>query len=162
MLKILLMISWIMNSIKKFLLLYILLAYMSYASDNFNIKINGVRENKINEKGLIYKITAQTKDLKFDKIKKNFFFFNKEEVISNSIYYTNGYFETKDLKIDFKKAYFLEGNFIMINTLGKYKDQEFKSFKSIFKYTRLDLENVFITIERKKYKKLKYTFLIKP
>lgn len=122
----------------------------------FNIKINNIVEHKINDEKLIYKITAQTKDINNQNLRKNFTFSTKEEVISRNIFYTNGIFEAKNIKIEFKKGYFLEGDFVMIDTAGFYKENEFQSKKTIFKYNSLDFEDVFIKLNDKQYKKLKY------
>lgn len=73
-----------------------------------------------------------------------------------SIFYTNGTLKTKDLKIDFKKAYFLEGNFIMNNAKGKYNKKEFTSEKAIYKYSTIEFQNLYISENGKNSKKLKY------
>ena len=77
-----------------------------------------------------------------------------------NIFYTNGIFETKDIKIIFKKAYFLESNFVMIDATGNYKNINFESKKVIFKYNKLEFEDSFIKLEEKQFKKLKYTLNI--
>lgn len=123
----------------------------------FNIKINNLVEYKIYEDEIVYKITAKTKEVNNKNLKKSFSILSKEKMISENIFYTNGLFETKQMKIEFQKGYFLEGYFVMIDTNGFYKENEFKSEKTIYKSKQLDFENLFITIENKLYKKLKYS-----
>lgn len=128
-----------------------------FLSAEFNIKINNLVEHKIYEDKIVYKITAQTKEINNKTLKKKFSILLKEKMISENIFYINGTFETKQMKIEFQKGYFLEGNFVMIDTNGFYKENKFKSEKTIYNSKQLDFENLFITIENKLYKKLKYS-----
>lgn len=133
----------------------ILLAYNLYANNDVLTFFEDIKESKLTKRGLVYNIFAEAKEINRINIKK-FFILNKEEVMSNYIFYRNGLFKTKGLEIDFKKAYFLEGNFIMKNIQGKYNKKRFKAKKAIFKYSTLELENLYISENGKKYKKLKY------
>lgn len=143
-----------MKLIFKFIFLF--LFSFTFLNAQFNIEIIDLVEYKMNDKKLIYKISAEKKTLNNQNLKKSFLFLNKENLISNNIYYSNGVFETKDMKIEFKKAYFLEGNFVMIETNGFYKEYKFNSNKTTFKHDKLELENTLIKIDEKQYKKLKY------
>lgn len=129
----------------------------SYAVDITSLSIENLTEYKISEQNVILKITAEKKIINNQDLKKVLFFVNKEEIVSNKIYYENGFFEAKDMQIEFKKGYFLEGVFIMIDSLEKYKESNFQSKKTIFKYDKLEFEDVFIKIENKEFKKLKYS-----
>ena len=73
----------------------------------FNIKFNNIIEHKINNEKLIYRITAKTKEVNNKNLKKSFSILSKEKMISENIFYTNGLFETKQMKIEFQKGYFL-------------------------------------------------------
>lgn len=142
----------------KFIFFFFLSFSFLYAQ--FNVEIIDLIEYKMNDKKLIYKITAEKKTINNQNLKNSFLFLNKENLISNNLYYSNGIFETKDMKIEFKKAYFLEGNFVMIDSLGNYKNTYFKSKKIIFNNDKLDFENVFINFENKESKKLKHTIYL--
>jgi hypothetical protein len=123
------------------------------------MRINGLNEYKMNTNGIIYKITAQTKILNYQEIKKKIII-NKEDLVSKHIYYLNGTFETHDFNATFKKAYFLEGNFIMLDTFGNFNKNNFKSKKIIFKNTNIEFIDITINSENKTTKKLKYTINI--
>lgn len=136
------------------LLLFLTIISFSYAQ--FNISIENLTEYKVLGENIVLKITAEKKVINNKDLKKILFFLNKEDIVSDKIYYENGTFESKDIKIKFKKGYFLENNFIMIDCAGKYKENSFQSKKTIFKYDKLEFENVFIMIENQEFKKLKY------
>lgn len=137
-----------------------LLLLISFNLHGNNLVFNDISEYKINKTKLIYKIEAKTKKIDYKKLKK-FMFFNKRSLVSNSSYYLEGKFLTKDLNINFKKAYFLEGNFIMHDLKGVFKKKSFKAKSA--KYTRdnLELKSIFITLEGKKYRKIKYVMSLK-
>ena len=137
------------------LLLFLIIISFSYAQ--FNVSIENLTEYKVLGENIVLKITAEKKVINNKDLKKIMFFLNKEEIISNKMYYENGIFEAKDINIKFKKGYFLENNFIMIDCIGKYKENNFQSKKTIFKYDKLEFENVFIRIENQDFKKLKYS-----
>jgi hypothetical protein len=120
------------------------------------IIFNGINEFKIDDKEIRYLIKAESKNIKADNI-KNFRFYNKQEIISNSSYYENGNFKTKYIDINFKKAYFLEGNFIMIDTKGIINNGDFNSEKVVYKFNSVDFKNVLITIDKTRFRKLRYT-----
>lgn len=120
------------------------------------IIFNGINEFKIDDKEIRYLIKAESKNIKADKI-KDFRFYNKQEIISNSSYYENGNFKTKYIDINFKKAYFLEGNFIMTDTKGVVKNNDFSSEKVTYKFNSIDFKNVLIKIDKTTYRKLKYS-----
>ena len=120
------------------------------------IIFNGINEFKIDDKEIRYLIKAESKNIKADKI-KDFRFYNKQEIISNSSYYENGNFKTKYIDINFKKAYFLEGNFIMTDTKGVVKNNDFSSEKVTYKFNSIDFKNVLIKVDKTTYKKLKYS-----
>lgn len=137
------------------LLLFLIIISFSYAQ--FNVNIENLTEYKVLGENIVLKITAEKKVINNKDLKKILFFLNKEEIISNKMYYEKGIFEAKDINIKFKKGYFLENNFIMIDCIGKYKENNFQSKKTIFKYDKLEFENVFIRIENQDFKKLKYS-----
>lgn len=139
---------------KKNLTLFLLL-FTTTLFSNTKITLENIQEYKITKEKTLYKISAKIKKIDYKKQKK-FKFYNKEKVISNSSYYLDGKFESGDLNMNFEKAYFLEGKFIMINTKGKYKNSPFKSKKAIYSRKDLLLKEVFITIEKRNYRKIKY------
>ncbi len=150
------MIIYLINKSKIFLIgINILLAYNLYANNDTLVTFEGIEEKKLTTNGLKYKISASTKKINPTNIKK-ILILNKEKIMSESIFYTNGALKTKNLEIDFEKAYFLEGNFIMNNAKGKYNKKEFTSEKAIYKYSIIEFENLYISENGKNFKKLKY------
>lgn len=124
-----------------------------------SIKLNDIQEYKITKEKVLYRIDAKSKNISYKKLKK-FRFYNKEKLISNSSYYLNGEFNSENLNIKFRKAYFLEGKFIMLDVAGKYKNSPFKAKKAIYTKKDLKFKNVFITLNGKKYRKIKYSLPI--
>lgn len=122
----------------------------------FNIKLENITEYKMDDKKLIYKITAKEKNIKNLKSSKSLIFFNKEKLVSENIFYSNGTFDIKDVNIKFEKAYFLEGKFIMINVKGNYIKTEFISQKVVYEREKLQLKNSLIIDEKSKKKKIDY------
>jgi len=133
----------------------LLLFTFSFTYSSTSIKLNNIEEYKITKEKVLYKIEAKSKNINYKKLKK-FRFFNKEKIVSNSSYYLNGKFSSKDLKIDFKKAYFLEGKFVMLEPKGFYKTNPFNAKKAIFSKKDLFLKNVNIKLGKRKYRKFKY------
>lgn len=119
------------------------------------IVLNDIKEYKIAENKIVYKISANSKNINPIKFNK-FRFYNKEQIISNSSFYLRGKFSIKDTKIDFSKAYFLEGKFVMLNPKGTYKKSPFSAQKATYYKNKLTFSNVYITIENKRYRKIKY------
>ena len=124
------------------------------------ITLHDIEEYKVNNKKVMFKITAQSKNIDYQKLKK-FRVYNKEKVISNASYYLNGKFSTKDLQLDFKKAYFLEGNFVMHKLNGFFKNSPLRAKKAVFSGNNLFLKEVFIEINNIKYRKIKYNLSLK-
>lgn len=141
----------------KKIIFFLLLSFSILNSRTINLY--DIKEYKITEEKIVYKITAESKNINLKKLKK-FKFYNKEKVIAESSYYLNGNLSTKELEIDFSKGYFLEGNFIMYALIGRYKNIKFKAEKAIFTKKRLKLDKVFIISDDKKYRKIKYTLEI--
>ena len=136
------------------IIIFILLSQLFLFSST-KITFSNISEQKINNKEVLYTILAQSKSQNIKKLKK-FRFYNKNDLISNSSFYENGIFKTKNLKVYFIKGYFLEGKFIMTKTKGQYKDRDFQAKKTIYSTKNISFEDVFISIKNKKYKKLKY------
>lgn len=141
----------------KFLIIQILVVFLTTnISASTKLKILGLEEYKISENKVLYKIEAESKNIDYQKLKK-FRIYNKEKVISNSSFYTNGNLSSKELNISFKKGYFLEGNFIMLDLHGFYKNNKFRAKKASYRSKDLFMKDVFISIDGKKYKKFKYS-----
>lgn len=141
---------------KKYILFLLLISTTLFSTPS--IKLNNIQEYKITQEKTEYKIEAITKNISYKKLKK-FRFYNKDKIASNSSYYLDGNFSTKILNIDFKKAYYLEGKFIMLNLKGKYKDITFFAKKAIYFKDNLTLKNTNLRNGKKKYRK--YTYKLK-
>ncbi|UTJ05773.1 hypothetical protein [Arcobacter roscoffensis] len=133
----------------------LLLCFPLFLFAELKIVLNDIKEYKVTEDKIVYKISANSKNINPIKFNK-FRFFNKEKIVSNSSFYLNGKFSIEDTKIDFTKAYFLEGKFVMLNPKGIYKRTTFKAQKAIYFKNKLTFSNVYITIKNKRYRKIKY------
>lgn len=134
---------------------FLLLCFPLFLFAELKITLNNINEYKITPQKIVYKISANSKNINPIKINK-FRFFNKEKIVSNSSFYLNGKFSMEDTKIDFTKAYFLEGKFVMLNPKGVYKTSSFNAQKAIYFKNKLTFSNVYITIKNKRYRKIKY------
>lgn len=141
----------------KLLILQVLVVFFTTnAFSSTRIQILNIEEYKINDKKVLYRIQADSKNIDYKKLKK-FRIYNKEQVISSSSFYLNGKFISKELNINFKKGYFLEGNFVMLDLDGFFKKNKFRAKKASYRTKDLFMKNVFISIDGKKYKKFKYS-----
>lgn len=116
-----------------------------------------INEYKINNEKVDFIIEAKIKKIDLQRIKK-FKLYNKESLISTSSYYEDGMILKKDLRLNFKKAYFLEGNFIMNDISGEIKDITLNGKKAVLKKEEIVFDNVLIKQHEIKRKKLKATF----
>lgn len=148
-----------MKIIKIINILLVFFVFQSTLFAQFNIKLEGITEYKMNEEEILYKISAEQKDIKTFTNQRKFIFFNKEQFIKDNIFYSQGKFNSKNLSIEFEKGYFLEGKFIMINAKGKYLKTEFNSQKIIYYKKQLELKNSVI-LENNTRKK-KYDYILK-
>ncbi len=140
---------------KKYFLLFTLLSFSInlYATE---IILSDIKEYKIDNQNIKYKIEAKSKTINYDTLKK-FRFYNKKEILSKSSFYTDGSYSKKDLLISFKKGYFLEGSFIIFDIVGKYKDTPFKAREAKILKNKIDFKRVFITLDKKRYRKIRYS-----
>ncbi len=145
-----------MNALFKIIFTSILFIYSLNAQD---IVINDIQERKFTKLALshIIKATSKTVDL---KLLRKINFFNRKNIIANSIYYQNGTFYKKNIKIDFEKAYFYEGIFYMQNCYGKYQDGFIKSKTASYYNNQIEFQNLILKKEKKLYHKFKYAIAV--
>lgn len=120
------------------------------------IVFNNIKEYKINKKNVLYTIESDIKKIDLKKLKR-FKFFNKEQVASKASFYENGVFQNKDMTLNFKKAYYLEGNFIMKNIRGDINKYKIEAKKATYTRKSIILERVFIYINNRRMRKIKFT-----
>ncbi|MGA1941435.1 hypothetical protein [Arcobacter sp. YIC-310] len=120
------------------------------------IVFNKIEEFKINQENILYIIKADIKHVDLKKLKK-FKFFNKEQIISQASFYEKGTFIKENIKLHFKKAYFLEGDFIMKNIKGKINNYKIEAKKATYTSTDIILEKAFVIIDNKRVRRLKLT-----
>ncbi len=130
------------------------------AKANFNIKIQSINELRVNQDKIAYKIQAKSKSISSNTKSLNLFL-NKEKFASEHSFYLDGNLSAKDLFVSFKKAYFLEGKFIMLEVKGSYKDNVFSAPKASFTHKKLNLQNCFIRSKDKKARRLKHSFTLR-
>ena len=79
--------------------LFLFLVIISFSYAQFNVSIENLTEYKVLGENVVLKITAEKKVINNKDLKKILFFLNKEEIISNKMYYENGIFEAKDILV---------------------------------------------------------------
>lgn len=140
---------------KKYFLLFTLLSF-SLNLHATKVILTDIKEFKIDNQNVRYKIEAKSKTIDYDKLKK-FRFYNKRDIIANSSFYINGNYSKKDLFISFKKGYFLEGSLLLFEIEGNYKNIPFKAKEAKVSRNKIDFKRVFITLDKKRYRKIKYS-----
>lgn len=134
---------------------FFIFLFLSYLNAT-KIILSNVKEYKIDSQNIRYRIEAELKTIDYDKLKE-FRFYNKKEVLSNSSFYINGNYSKKDLFITFKKGYFLEGSLLLFEIEGNYKNIPFKAKEAKVSRNKIDFKRVFITLDKKRYRKIKYS-----
>ena len=95
-----------MKTIIKTFLLIFLCYNTGFATDRRVLHFEGVKERKFTLNGLSYMIKAKNKIIDYKKLRK-IRLFNRKQIASQAMYYINGAFFQKNLKVDFKKGFFL-------------------------------------------------------
>jgi len=119
------------------------------------IIINNLEEKLLTSSGLSYILKADKKTIDAKKLKK-LNFFNRKKIISNSLYYTNGDFSKKNIKVHFKKGYFLEGDFYMQDCFSSYNGAYIKSKQAKYKKSYIEFSGVVMKKNDKIYHKFRY------
>lgn len=119
------------------------------------ITLNGIKEKKFTSTGLDYIIKADKKTIDYLKLRK-IHLFNMKEIMSQALYYNNGSFYQKQIKVDFERAYFYEGNFYMQNCFSNTETGSIKAKSAIYKKKYIDFKDLVLEKENKKYHKFKY------
>lgn len=132
--------------------------YFFFASSSLfsNQLINEyLEERKFDTKGLIYLLKAEQKTTDFDKLKK-LNLFNRKHIISNAIYYDNGTLYKKNIKVDFKRAYFFEGDLHMENCYSFFEGATIKAKFAVYKKTHIEFKDLILKKDNVTYHKFKY------
>ncbi|MGB3961638.1 MAG: hypothetical protein WBK95_05335 [Sulfurimonas sp.] len=104
---------------------------------------------------MIYLLKAEQKTTDIDKLKK-INLFNRKSIIANAIFYDNGTFHKKNIKVDFKHGYFYEGDFYMRDCYGSFEGNTIKAKSAVYKKTYIEFKDLVLKKENKIYHKFKY------
>ena len=141
--------------IQLILALCIPLAYL-YGTE---VTMHKIKERKYSTSSLIYFIDAKRKTINSQKLKK-FNLFNRKKIISESVFYDQGSFQTKDVTVAFERAYFYEGNFHMQGCYTEIQDGYIESKSAIYKKNEIEYKDVMMQKDAKKYRKFYYTLVV--
>jgi len=119
------------------------------------IYFEDIKESLLSKNGLQYQIKAEQKIVNLKKIKKSYIIFQKQYVKDHN-YYLNGTFYQKDIQIKFKKGYFLEGSFFMIQCESNFKEMSIKAPKAKYSKNNIEFQNVQIIKNKKHFRKVRY------
>ena len=119
------------------------------------LTIEKLTERKFTKSGLSYILKAESKTIDIKKLKK-INLFNRKKIISNAIYYTNGAFVKKNIKVNFAKGFFLEGDFYMQDCYSSSKDNYIKSKTAKYDGKKIIFYKVIMQKNKKTYHKFKY------
>jgi len=138
---------------KYFYLLFIFFTLKLFAT---KIEYYDIEETSFTTKTTqAYQIKAQKKILNYDKLKK-INFINKKKLLSQNIYYQNGYILKQNQKISFDKAYFLEGIFHMLNCKTIFQNSKINAKSCKINKNILQLKDLFLQKNHKTYRKVSY------
>lgn len=115
----------------------------------------GVKEQVFTQNGLQYILQAKKKTIDYKKLGK-IRLFNSKNIVSQLLYYNQGVFHQKNLKISFEKAYFYEGNLYMQECYTQLEDGYIKAKTAIYRTKYIEYKDVSMEQSKKKYHKFKY------
>ena len=133
-----------------------------FLSNLFSVELTfeNIKEYKITTTKVEYILSAKIKKVDFDKLKK-FRFFNKKNVISNASFYENGTLQKSNFVIDFKKGYFLEGDFFMEDISAQNGQNKIIGKKAILKKDKLIFNKVYLYQNNRKLRKINLVYNVK-
>ena len=141
----------------KFFLL-LLLPFFLYANE---LVLQNLQEREFSQNALLYILKASKKTIKPQKLQK-FTLFNRKKIASEAMFYDNGTLFQKDIKVDFERAYFYEGDLYMQNCYSSLGDGYIKSDFAIYKKDYIEFKKLVMKKDNKIYHKFKYLYRIKP
>lgn len=117
--------------------------------------MSNLSEKSFTTNGLAYIVQAETKIMDFEKLKK-LNLFDRKNTIAKSIYYTKGTFHKKNIKVDFLKAYFYEGDFYMQGCFSTDINSSIKAKTALYKGDYIEFKDLVLKKDGKIYHKFKY------
>ena len=105
--------------------------------------------------GLSYILEADQKTIDTTVLKK-LNLFNRKKIVANSVYYTDGVFNKKNIKVTFKRGYFLEGVFYMKDCYSSNGKDYIKSKTAKYMGSFIEFSGVMMKKNNKQYRKYKY------
>lgn len=134
----------------------VLLLLLTLYAHSQSIVFEDILEKKITTSGVAYIIKAQERVIYNSSPIK--FLFGKHRYMSKNLYYKNGSFMKKDILINFKKAYWLEGKFYMKDCSGLFDEYHFKSKETIYSAAKLAFKKILYNHENQYYSNYIYYY----
>ncbi len=138
---------------------FIFLLFLPFSLYANEVTMHNIEEREFTQSSLLYLIKAEKKSIDFKKL-KHLSLFNLKKNVSESIFYDKGTLYQKDIKVDFKRAYFFEGNLYMQECYATFKNGYIKADSAIYKRTNIEFKKLTMKKENKLYHKFKYTYTI--
>lgn len=124
-----------------------------------SLVFKNIYEKKLTNHDISYSIKAQKRVFKEANVVN--FLVNKHKFVMQNLYYENGSFIKKNVFIEFKKAYWLEGKFYMKECNGVLEEAMFKSKEAIYENENLIFKNIFYQKDNKYFSNYKYQYHFK-
>lgn len=118
-----------------------------------------ISERQFSLNGLSYKIKARKKVIDYKQLRK-IRFFNRKQIVSQALYYTDGSFYKKNLKVDFVKGFFYEGEFHMQDCYSDIENGYIKAESAIYKKDFVEYKNLMMQKDGMKYRKFVHTIYV--
>ena len=143
----------------------ILFFFISIALSSFSLlhasglTFEGIKERKFSKKKLEYILRAQKKIIDYKNLRK-INLFNRKKTVADSLYYENGTLFQKNIQVNFKRAYFYEGDFYMQECYTKLSNGFIQAKTAIYKKRYIEYKDVLMEQDNKKYRKFTYKVML--
>jgi len=124
-----------------------------------SLTFEGIKERRFSQKNLEYILQADKKTIDYKNLRK-INFFNRKKIVADSIYYENGTLFQKNLQVNFKRAYFYEGNLHMQECYTKLSNGFIQATTAIYKKKYIEFQDVVMKQDDKKYRKFTYKVML--
>lgn len=139
----------------KFIAIFIFVSTTLFAVDTRVLIYTEIKERKFSLNGLSYIVEAKKKTIDYNKLRK-LKFFKRKQIVSQTIFYNNGTFYQKNIKVDFVKGFFYDGNFYMQGCFSLINGGHIKADSAIVRKDHIEFKDLFIVKNTKKYRKFKH------
>jgi hypothetical protein len=114
--------------------------------------MTNIQEREFTNEGFLYLIKAEKKVIDYKKLRK-MNWFNRKKIVSEASNYHKGSLEDKNIKIDFVKGHFYEGDFYMEDCYCNYQNGYIKAKNAVYKKTFVEFRNLLLLQDGKKHHK---------